>query len=73
MTYKKLTLSDFANMEVVSNGEESELIFGYVDGRPVRLLGFSSRERNRFLVQEAGYWYFRDLLEHYGKPGANLY
>lgn len=74
MTPKKLTLSDFARMEVIRDEDRAELIFGYVEGRPVRLMGYAAPIYEKdWDVREEGYYYFRDLLENYGPPGANLY
>lgn len=71
---KKLTLSDFALKEVVRNGDKAEVIFDYFHGRPVRLIGFeSSAWKKDYDILEESYFYWRDLLEFYGKPGANLY
>lgn len=71
---KKLTLSDFALMDVIRDDEKAELIFGYHEGKPVRLIGFSAPPwKSNFETQEDGYYFFRSLLDRCGKPGANLY
>ena len=64
MKNKELTLTDFMSKDIIRKGDSAELIFDYVDGKPIRLLGFKTEASNSdYTVRELGFLYFLSLLD----------
>lgn len=56
-------LSDFIqNTTIVRSGEVAEIIVDYYEGKPIRLLDFTSNSsKSDFDISEEGYFYYQEL------------
>lgn len=67
-------LSEFINSTFIRRtGEIAEIIVDYYEGKPVRLIGFSTdANKNDFEIFEEGYYYWNELkifIENENKTG----
>lgn len=64
MKHKEITLSDFMDKDIIRTGNTAEVIFEYVDGKPVRLLGFKTKaNKSDFEIRELGFLYLLSLIQ----------